>query len=243
LQQSELIKRIEDIQQISDQNVLLRQRTLDASVRLTEITELQMRQIGAELHDGPAQLIGFANVKIENVRRAATSEKREKELRSIESALGDSLDQIRMMSRGLILPEIEYLPLSKVVKRVVHNHELRTGTTVAVHCGNISQDFSHTIKICVYRFIQEGLNNAFRHAGGDGQTVFCDFTSMLLTVAVQDSGEENWAQPGTGESGLGLIGLRERVESLGGTFKVQRELERGARIEMSVLIAGGRQNE
>jgi signal transduction histidine kinase len=243
LQQSELIKRIEDIQQISDQNVLLRQRTLDASVRLTEITELQMRQIGAELHDGPAQLIGFANVKIENVRRAATSEKREKELRSIESALGDSLDQIRMMSRGLILPEIEYLPLSKVVRRVVHNHELRTGTKVAVHCGNISQDFSHTIKICVYRFIQEGLNNAFRHAGGDGQTVFCDFTSMLLTVAVQDSGEENWAQPGTGESGLGLIGLRERVESLGGTFKVQRELERGARIEMSVLIAGGRQNE
>jgi len=243
LQQSELIKRIEDIERISNQNVLLRQRTLNASVRLTEMTELQMRRIGAELHDGPAQLIGFANVKIENVRRAATPEKREKELRSIESALADSLDQIRMMSRGLILPEIEYLPLSEVVKRVVHNHELRTGTTVAVHGGNISQDFSHAIKICVYRFIQEGLNNAYRHAGGDGQTVFCDFTSMLLTVAVQDSGEENWAQPVTGSSGLGLIGLRERVESLGGAFKVQRELERGARIEMSVLIAVADKNE
>ena len=243
LQQSELIKRIEDIERISNQNVLLRQRTLNASVRLTEMTELQMRRIGAELHDGPAQLIGFANVKIENVRRAATPEEREKELRSIESALADSLDQIRMMSRGLILPEIEYLPLSEVVKRVVHNHELRTGTTVAVHGGNVSQDFSHAIKICVYRFIQEGLNNAFRHAGGDGQTVFCDFTSMLLTVAVQDSGEENWAQPVTGSSGLGLIGLRERVESLGGAFKVQRELERGARIEMSVLIAVADKNE
>jgi signal transduction histidine kinase len=243
LQQSELIKRIEDIERISNQNVLLRQRTLNASVQLTEMTELQMRRIGAELHDGPAQLIGFANVKIENVRRAATPEIRENELRSIESALADSLDQIRMMSQGLILPEIEYLPLSEVVKRVVHNHELRTGTTVAVHGRNISQDFSHAIKICVYRFIQEGLNNAFRHAGGDGQTVSCDFTGMLLTVAVQDSGEENWTQPGTGSSGLGLIGLRERVESLGGTFKVQREPERGARIEMSVLIAVADKNE
>ena len=84
LQQSELIKRIEDIERISNQNVLLRQRTLNASVQLTEMTELQMRRIGAELHDGPAQLIGFANVKIENVRRAATPEKRENELRSIE---------------------------------------------------------------------------------------------------------------------------------------------------------------
>ena len=198
LQQSELIKRIEDVERISNQNVLLRQRTLNASVRLTEMTELQMRRIGADLHDGPAQLIGFANVKIENVRRAVTPEKRETELRSIESALADSLDQIRMMSRGLILPEIEYLPLSEVVKRVVHNHELRTGTTVAVHGGNMSQDFSHAIKICVYRFIQEGLNNAFRHAGGDGQTVFFDFTNMLLTVAVQDSGQESRAQPGSG---------------------------------------------
>jgi signal transduction histidine kinase len=62
-------------------------------------------------------------------------------------------------------------------------------------------------------------------------------------VAVQDSGAENWAQPGTGASGLGLIGLRERVESLGGTFKVQRESERGARIEMSVIITVADKNE
>jgi signal transduction histidine kinase len=238
-QQSELVRRIEDIERISNQNVLLRLRTLNASIRLTEMTELQMRRIGAELHDGPAQLIGFANVKIENVRRSTTPEKREKELRSIESALADSLDQMRAMSRGLILPEIEHLPISEVIKRVVHNHELRTGTAVRVHGADISEDFSHAIKICVHRFIQEGLNNAFRHAGGEGQAIFCDFTNMLLTVAVQDSGEGNWHESDTGSSsGLGLIGLRDRVESLGGTFEVQRKLERGARIEMSVSISG-----
>jgi signal transduction histidine kinase len=242
-QRCELRGRIEEIEHISDQNVLLRQRVQNASGRLAEMTEGYMRRIGADLHDGPAQLIGFANLRIEHVRRAETPEQREKELRSIESALAASLDDIRTMSRGLILPEIEGLPMSEVVKRVVHNHELRTGTTVAIHGENISQTVSHAIKICMYRFLQEGLNNAFRHAGGDAQAVFCDLTNMLLTVAVQDSGDGNGSRSGSASSGLGLIGLRERVESLGGTFKVLREPERGTRIEMCVSIAGTVQDE
>ncbi len=65
------------------------------------------------------------------------------------------------------------------------------------------------------------------HSGMQEATVRqCSVISpdMLLTVAVQDSGEENERRSGSASSGLGLIGLRERVESLGGTFKVLREL-------------------
>jgi signal transduction histidine kinase len=242
-QQSELRERLAEIEFIANQNVLLRRRMQDASSRLSEMTEGYMRRIGADLHDGPAQLIAFANLRIEHARRAKTPGQREKELRTIEVALGESLDNIRTMSRGLILPEIEGLPISDVIKRVVHNHELRTGTTVVVHCSNISQTFAHAVKICVYRFLQEGLNNAFWHAGGDGQAVFCDFRNMLLTVAVQDSGERSGDRSASGSSGLGLIGLRERVESLGGTFNLQREPERGTRIEMILSIAGTVQDE
>lgn len=242
-QQLELRDRITEIARISDQNILLRQRVQNASSRLAEMTEGYLRRIGADLHDGPAQLIGLANLRIEHVRRAETPEERERELRSIESALADSLDDIRKMSRGLILPEIEDLPMSEVIHKVVHNHELRTGTGVEVRGGDINQAFPHALKICVYRFLQEGLNNAFRHARGDGQIVSYDFTKMLFTVAVQDNGEGNRPRSGSGSSGLGLIGLRERVESLGGTFKVLREPQRGTRIEMNVSITGTAQDE
>lgn len=237
-QQLELRDRITEIARISNQNVLLRQRVQNASRRLAEMTEGYLRRIGADLHDGPAQLIGLANLRIEHVRRAETPEERDKELCSIESALAESLDDIRKMSRGLILPEIEDLPMSEVIDKVVHNHEVRTGTRVDIRGGDIPQAFPHALKICVYRFLQEGLYNAYRHAGGDGQIVSYDLTNMLLTVAVQDKGEGNGSRSGLASSGLGLIGLRERVESLGGTFKVFREAERGTRIEMSVSIAG-----
>jgi signal transduction histidine kinase len=141
------------------------------------------------------------------------------------------------MSKGLMLPEIEGLPLPEVITRVTSNHERRTETKVIVHCDNIQRPLAHAIKICVYRFIQEGLNNAFHHAGGNGQTVMCSLVDSVLNVVVQDDGAKSSGGLAAPDSGLGLIGMRERVESLGGVFRVSQLESGGTRVEMSVVLA------
>jgi signal transduction histidine kinase len=233
-QKADLGARLGQIKQVSEHNRLLVQRSQHASSRLVELNEKYIRGIGADLHDGPAQLIGFAALKLEQVAKGATSTIRKAESHKIATALSDALNDIRSISRGLMLPEIENLPLPDVVRRVSDIHERRTGTPVEIDCPPIAYPFSHAIKICVYRFIQEGLNNAFRHAGGCEQIVRCSFDGSKLIVTVEN-GTEN-AQSAISEDGMGLSGLRDRVESLGGTFSIHQGCGAKTRIEMNLVI-------
>jgi signal transduction histidine kinase len=242
IQQRQLGERMADIERRSRHIRSLKERVQRASGRVAELTERYLRGFGAELHDGPAQLIGLATLKVEHVRRAKTAEEREQELQLLDAILGDAQRDIRTISKGLILPEVEGLPLPEVIGRAVRTHEQRTGTSVALSCQDIVQPLSSAAKICAYRFVQEGLNNAFRHAGGNGQAVTCELKDAVLCLAVEDSGGKNPKSPSGPNSGLGLVGLRERVESLGGTFSVSGVPSGGTRIEMKLAVSGGGQD-
>ncbi len=235
LQRRQLHERLVEIEHTSRHNHILKERAQRASGRVAELTENYLRRIGADLHDGPAQLIGLAALTVEHVRRAQTPVKREEELQLLNSVLSEALRDIRTTSKGLMLPEIEDLPLPEIIQRVAFNHERRTGSKVTVHCSAISHPLTHGIKICVYRFVQEGLNNAFRHAGGSGQTVTCSLEDSVLNLVVQDDGGMGVGSLTATDTGLGLAGMRERVESLGGVFQLSHLTSGGTRVEMRVI--------
>lgn len=231
-QQTELRRRIGHIARISEQNRELRERVQGAASRLSEITEGTLRRLGADLHDGPAQLIGFALIRLDHLQLAPSAEKREQELNDLGGVLREALDNIRALSRDLLLPELKSLSMNEVISRVVRIHERRTQSAVSLDCKPITGGFSYAAKICTYRFIQEGLYNAFRHAKGRTPTVTCEWNDGTLTVAVQDFGDRAMEDLNPVKIGLGLIGLRERVESLGGVFTISGD--EGFRIEMSI---------
>jgi len=242
VQQGQLRERMAEVERTSRHNRTLRERVQRAAGRVSELTERYLRGLGADLHDGPAQLIGLAALKVEHVRRARTPAERERELLALDSVLTDANRDIRALSKGLMLPEIEGLPLAEVVRRAACAHEHRTGSAVAVLCADVTQALPPAVKICAYRFVQEGLINAFRHAGGNGQTVTCTLKGPALSLSVEDRGGTGTSRPTGPDSGLGLIGLRERVESLGGTFRVAAVAGGGTRVEMVMNVLGGYRN-
>jgi signal transduction histidine kinase len=200
-----------------------------------ETSERFLRRVGADLHDGPAQLIGLALLRLDNLRPplAATQSKPE-EFEKIRTVLQDCLREIRHLSAGLAPPHLDNLPLRKVLELAVRQHEHRTGTDVKAVIGVLPTNISSLHKVCIYRFVQEGLNNAYRHASGVGQTVHVDSCGDEFTIEVADKG------PGFSPSasgGLGLAGLRDRVESLGGTFSLDTQLGSGTRLWASFQIA------
>jgi signal transduction histidine kinase len=83
--------------------------------------------------------------------------------------------------------------------------------------------------------IQEALNNAFRHANGEEQRVrvYCEKGQMVVEVTDQGPGFQV-KQDGEWDGRLGLSGMRERVESLGGQFKIESEIGRGTRIQANL---------
>lgn len=241
-QQKRLQNNIIEVQEISDQNRILRERSQRASSRLAELNAKYLRNVGAELHDGPAQLVGLASLKMEHIRRAHSPEEREKELQSLELVLADALRDIRVISKGLMLPKIEEMPLCDIIKLVVRTHEQRTKTKVTIGCDCIDASVSHAVKICVYRFVQEGLNNAFKHAGGVGQFVSCTLERAVLTLTVQDKGDAKAGDRNIEDMGLGLIGMRDRVESLGGIVDIQHGEIGGTTLRMHLGLTGRLQN-
>jgi signal transduction histidine kinase len=104
---------------------------------------------------------------------------------------------------------------------VAKKHEQLTGTHVECDVNSLEVTVPFPIKTCLYRFAQEALNNAYRHAGGVGQTLRASNDRDAIEIKVSDQGPGTVAESFNGAGSQGLTGLRLRVESLGGTFRIQ----------------------
>jgi signal transduction histidine kinase len=215
------------------------QRTALADVRRisAEMSERFLHRLGADLHDGPAQLIGLALLRLDALHPLlAAKDSNFEELEKIRTVLQDCLREVRHLSAGLAPPDLGSLPLRQVLELAVHQHEQRTGSTVSSGIGMLPANTSSLHQVCIYRFVQEGLNNAYRHAAGVGQAVRAVCDGRELTVEVADKGPG--ISPNSFAGGrLGLAGLRARVESLGGKFCVETQLGCGTTLRASFQVA------
>jgi signal transduction histidine kinase len=241
-QRQALSDRIDALTHALADNKILRARSHDANRRVTEINERFLRQLGADLHDGPVQLLSLTQLRLgclrDIVRRvsangdAQLARDAEEDFRVIEEAVSDSLDEIRGVSVGLVPPEIEQLELSDALRMAARRHQRRTGKEVACDIGKLPDSVPLALKGCFYRFAQEGLNNAFRHAKGVGQVVTAKVSDGSIEVCVLDRGPGIVAgQAYDGIGGQGLLLLRDRVESLGGTFAIESRKTGGVRLK------------
>ena len=240
-QRETLQNRIAESARVAEQNRQLRRRVERASGRISELNEQFLRRISAELHDGPAQLVSLAALRLDSLRGAGKGKSRDEEVEVVRNALNEAMRDIRNICNGLSLPEIENQDLGDTIRQIARGHEQRTETKVDLKIEPSDAAIPHPVKICAYRFVQEGLNNAFRHAGGIGQMVECRIDEGRLDIAVSDRGNGGSKLVSTGSGdGLGLSGLRERVESLGGTFDFRKSEDGGSRLSMSISLAGER---
>ncbi|MFB9982361.1 sensor histidine kinase [Mesorhizobium kowhaii] len=218
-QRGALRRQVSELQGLVAQNNALRVRVQRASRRATALNERYLRRIGADLHDGPAQLVALAALRMDSPVFSGdghSSESRSTEVAMIRKTLEDAMREIRGICTGLVLPQIETAATTDILRLAVNEHELRTGTSVTLTLAGHLPEPGASEKISIYRFVQEGLNNAYRHGRGKDQAVSAGMKGGRLFVEVSDGG------PGFNPArveGLGLAGLRERVESIGGQFE------------------------
>ncbi|MBA8801242.1 hypothetical protein FHW77_004997 [Agrobacterium sp. RC10-4-1] len=236
-QRRALNDRIDELSALLRQNEALRARVQRATQRATSLNESYLRRIGADLHDGPAQLVAYASLRLDSPKLAdprTSAEEREASLTNIKTSLDDAMAEIRAICSGLMLPHIETDSLAELLKRAIVAHEQRTGVTVDLLLNETPAYLSRAAKICIYRFVQEALNNGYRHAGGIGQKVTQSSERSQVTVEVVDEGH-GFSMSDVSPEKLGLAGLRDRVESLGGVFHLFSS-DRGTIVRMSLNI-------
>jgi signal transduction histidine kinase len=181
-------RRVDELARLAEQNDELRVRVQRASNRAAEHNGRYLRRISEVLHDGPAQLLALASLRLDGVVPAGGAGDSQSDLQVVKSSLDDAMRDIRDISRGLSLPALERLELPAILQTAVDAHRKRTGSDVHLTTGTEEPMLPQSLKICVYRFVQEGLNNAFHHAGGAGQRVDSRVENGILRLRVSDSG-------------------------------------------------------
>jgi signal transduction histidine kinase len=243
-QRIELTNQVTHLSELLKQNAELRQRVQRAAANSATVNERFLRRISAELHDGPVQELGAALLRMDRVIGQEQSVQTplpnsiyQEQLPAIKKSLQNAIQEVRALASGLGLPQLEGLGLEELLRRVVNAHERRTGSRVKLSTENLPKQADLTMKITLYRMVQEALNNAFRHAGGAGQTVSVKGEPDRIRVEVSDQGHGfdvnrsfDWEQH------LGLAGMRERVESLGGAFNIESGPEHGTRVSASLPL-------
>lgn len=239
-QRRDLRDRTLEAERVSEVNRQLRIRVQRAAARGLALNERHVRQLSADLHDGPAQLIGFAALRISSLKDVPPAW--QAECTTIKETLDEAMREIRNISAGLSLPEIGGLEFGEVLRRAVQTHERRTGTHVELEMGKIDGIVAPSMKYCAYRFVQEGLNNAYRHAEGRDQSLTCETRDGELFIMLTN-GPAVCPCLEDGKRPMGLLGLRERVEVLGGTFGFSAKPGSQVEMWMSLPFSAGETDE
>ncbi|MBY0226279.1 MAG: hypothetical protein K2Q28_10785 [Hyphomicrobium sp.] len=229
------------------QNEILQKELHDAHLEGITINEHFLQRIGADLHDGPAQFLALSLLKLDDIACEVdgTSRAPEHEFRSGEAleivrcATQNALREIRSISAGLALPELEGRTPSEAIGAAVNAFVSTTQTEVTCALADdLPQHLPAGLIVCLYRFIQEGLNNAYRHAGGLGLSVRAALTNGQMIVEVTDEGPGFDTRDAAVKGlRLGLVGLRHRIEIVGGLLQVVSVKGEGTKLIWTVPLS------
>jgi signal transduction histidine kinase len=208
-----------------------RQELRDLSAKLVTTQESERKSLSRELHDAVGQSLSAVQFELHNL--AAMLNGGQEHLRGrvdrLRELVEGSLAMIRNMARLLRPTMLDDLGLAAALEGQAREISRSTGVEIVVESAGLSEELPDEHKICLFRIVQEALNNVCRHANADSVEIALESSESSVSMVIQDDGRG--FRPGQ-TKGLGLIGMHERVESLGGTLAIESEPGKGTRIEV-----------
>jgi PAS domain S-box-containing protein len=210
-------------------------RLQQLSRRLLRVQEAERQHLSRELHDEFGQLLAAIALHL----RAAKNVAGEAAQLSLDESIGllhRAGEQMRNLALELRPIMLETGGLDATLGWLAEQFERRTGIAAEVvgHAGDVSGDLA----TASFRVIQEALTNVMRHAQARQVRIELTRQEGLLELAIQDDGMgfdvDKVVDQATNTSHLGLVGMKERVEILGGTLKIDSQPGQGARIRVSL---------
>ena len=215
-------------------------RRADLVRKLLSAQEDERRRIARELHDETCQTVAALAVGLDTVRRASTPEEASTKLEDARALASRTLDGLHRVIFDLRPSVLDDLGLVSAVRWWVARHLTPLGIAARLEIEDLDERLPPTVEIPVFRAVQEALTNIARHSGAKTVLIQMSYEHGLLSVDVEDDGRgfnpADVATPSETGQGLGLLGMRERIEILGGTLTLDSSPGAGTHLAFTVPV-------
>ncbi len=215
------------------------QHLRDLSGKIVRAQEMERRRVAHELHDEAGQALTALKIRLDllSSEMDLNSEESRGSLEEAVGLAGRTMEHIRLLARDLRPPELEVLGLNHAMANLCEEFARRTGLA-AEFTGLDVDDVRDEIAITLYRFLQESLTNITRHAYANSVRISLTQKSHWIVLEVEDDGcgfnvPEALAKPGRFGQ-LGLRGMGERLEVIGGRMWITSVPAEGTRVVAEV---------
>ena len=207
------------------------------SRRLIEAQEQERRHIARELHDDINQRLALLNVEVDGARqkRPRTAEDLKRFLLDLNKNIAEVSSAVESIAHQLHSSQLEYLGIAAAMKNFCEDFATRQAVKVDFSCGNVPTQLPQQLSVCLYRVMQEALQNAAKHSLCKSFEVKLDSSANEVDLVISDRGIGfDRCDAIMDKSGLGLISMGERVRLVNGTLAIESQPKKGTIIHVRV---------
>jgi signal transduction histidine kinase len=213
----------------------LSEQRSELAQKLISTQESTLRHISRELHDEFGQVLTAIGSMLGRAgNQAPEGSPLRKDLQEVREIAQSTLDNIRSLSQALHPVLLEEAGLESTLDWYIPTVERQSGLTLHYEKTGASFPIETGAGVHLYRIAQEALNNVSRHSGAKEAWVRLKFLSDSLQMEIEDRGKGFANAPQKGQRGIGLVGMRERAELIGGDLEVSQSEQQGTRVRLQI---------
>ncbi|NJN45086.1 MAG: PAS domain-containing protein [Anaerolineae bacterium] len=202
--------------------------------------EDERKRISLELHDQTGQTLTALKLQLVLLKEEISQENRElrEKFQPVIQMVEEITDQIRFLARDLHPPSLRGVGLYHTIQYHSQQMARHLGLQAEI-IGEEIPDLPDPIQINLFRVVQEGLNNIAKHAQAKRIKIHLNHKKALIYLQIEDDGKGfQMSTVSQSNSGIGLFGMRERINSLGGTLVIRSQPGKGTTIIARVPFGG-----